>query len=63
MDVYKHEPAAILNFWLLCMMAFNIFHCFYLRNLNPVIHKRFTMLHISRELQAELYYSPVQNPP
>jgi hypothetical protein len=61
--VYKHEPTAMLNFWLLCMMAFNIFHCFYLRNLKPVIRKRFTMLHISRELQAELYCSPVQNPP
>ena len=53
--VYKHDPKAMINFWLLCMMAYNIFHCFYQRNLKPALQARFTMLHMSRELQSELY--------
>jgi len=57
--VYKHDPNAMLNFWLLCMTAYNIFHCFYLRCLKPVLRKRFTMLTIARELQAELYCQPI----
>jgi hypothetical protein len=55
--VYKHDPAAMLNFWLLHMMAYNIFHCFYLRNLKPIVRAKYTMLHIARTVQAELYAS------
>lgn len=53
--IYKHESTAMLNFWLLCMMAYNVFHCFYLRNLKPVVQQKYSMLHISREVQAQLY--------
>lgn len=52
--VYKHDSGAMLNFWLLCMMAYNIFHCFYLRNLKPTVRVRYTMLTIARAIQAEL---------
>lgn len=57
--VYKHDPVAMLNFWLLCTMAYNIFRCFYLRNLKPILQARHTMLHLAREVQAELYCRPV----
>lgn len=53
--VYRPEPTAMLNFWLLCIMAYNFFHCFYLRNLKPAVRAAFTMLHVSRQVQAELY--------
>lgn len=61
--VYKHDPAAMLNFWLLCIMAYNIFHCFYLRNLQPTLRVQYTMLHIAREIQAELYCRSAQAHP
>jgi hypothetical protein len=62
--VYKHDPAAIINFWLLCMMAYNIFRCFYLRNLKPALRKVHTMLHIASSVKAELYLqlSPILHP-
>lgn len=53
--VYKHDPVAMLNFWLLSMMASNIFRCFYLRNLKPIVRASYSMLHIAREVQSELY--------
>jgi len=56
--IYKHDPAAILNFWLLCMTAYNIFRCFYLRNLKPAIRASFTMLHVARQVQSSLYCQP-----
>lgn len=63
--VYKHDPTAMLNFWLLCMTAYNIFHCFYLRNLKPIVRAHHTMLHIARTVQSELYYQelPAPHPP
>lgn len=53
--VYKHEPTAMLNFWLLCMMACNVFRCFYYRNLKRCLRVSHTMLHVAREVQSELY--------
>jgi hypothetical protein len=53
--VYKHDPDAILNFWLICMLAQMIFLTFFWRNLKPCIRMRFSMLHISRQIQAALY--------
>ena len=53
--LYKHHPVAIINFWLLCMMAYNIFRCFYLRNLKPTLRNAHTMLHIAACVKAELY--------
>jgi hypothetical protein len=61
--IYSHHPAAIVNFWLLCMMAYNIFRCFYLRNLKPALRACHTMLHVAREVQSELYSRPSAHPP
>ena len=56
--VYKHHPVAIINFWLICMMVYNIFRCFYLRNLKPALREQHTMLHIASCVKAELYGQP-----
>lgn len=53
--VYKHHATAMLNFWLVCMMANNVFHCFYLRNLKAAVQKRYTMLHVAQEVKLTLY--------
>jgi len=61
--VYKHDPTAILNFWLLCQTAYNLFHCFYWRNLKQIIRHKHTMLHIARLVQAELYADTIPEQP
>ncbi|MGB2987010.1 MAG: hypothetical protein WBE26_14150, partial [Phycisphaerae bacterium] len=53
--VYKHDPTAILAFWLLTMLVLNVFRAFYLRNLKPQRRRHSSMLHIARCLIAELY--------
>jgi len=53
--VYKHDPVAILAFWLLTMLVINVFRSFYLRNLKPQRRQHHSMLHITRCLAAELY--------
>lgn len=53
--VYKHEPKAILNFWLITMMAYNLFHAFFHRNLKPVFRKTITYLHVARMISAGLF--------
>ena len=52
--VYKHEAGAILVFWLLCMIACNLFHAFFKRNLKPVLRGRLTMLLVARLVLSEL---------
>lgn len=53
--LYKHQPMAMLNFWLLTMMAYNLFHAFFCRNLKPVFRKTLNYLHLSRMFSSELY--------
>jgi hypothetical protein len=53
--VYKHEPNAILNFWLMTMLACNIFRMFYLRNLKPALRKGKSMLYFAQLIIADLY--------
>lgn len=53
--VYKHDPVAILNFWLMSMIAYNLFRAFYLRNLKSALRKGKTMLHFARMILASLY--------
>jgi hypothetical protein len=53
--VYRHAPVAILNFWLMSMIAYNLFRAFYLRNLKPVLRRGKTMLHFASMISAELY--------
>ncbi len=56
--VYKHDPTAILAFWLLTMLVINVFRAFYPRNLKPQRRRNSSMLHIARRLAAELYQGP-----
>ena len=56
--VYKHDAGAILNFWLLCMVSFNTFMCFLFRNLKPIVRLQYTMQHIAKIIQSELYLEP-----
>ena len=55
--VYKHEPQAMLTFWLMAMLCMNVFVAFYIRNLKPELREASSMLHISRRIAAELYNS------
>jgi len=55
--VYKHDPRAILNFWLLSLLAQNLFSCFYHRNLKPAIKASCSRQHVSRQMTACLYFA------
>lgn len=64
--LYRHHPNAIVIFSLLCMLAYNLFHAFYFRNLNPALQKRFSFWHIACHLRAALYEdsaAPQPRPP
>lgn len=64
--VYRHEATAILVFWLLAMIAYDLFNAFYYRNLKPVFRQRLTSLHLARWLASDLYPalpSPPARPP
>lgn len=53
--VYRHHPAALLVFWLLAMLSFNLFFAFVYRNLQPEIRKSLTGLHLARCLATDIY--------
>lgn len=53
--VYKHDACAMLVFCLLAMLCMNVFEAFYRRNLKPALRWAVSMLHISRQIAAELY--------
>ena len=53
--VYKHQANAMLVFWLVTMLAYNIFSVFYRRNLNPAVRRAYDTLQIARLISAELY--------
>jgi hypothetical protein len=53
--VYRHQPNALLSFWLIGMLAFNVFFAFARRNLQPIYRRRFSDLHLARCLAHELY--------
>lgn len=53
--VYKHEPQAMLVFWLLAIVCLNVFLVFYDRNLKPAARRTASMLHIARQAMSELY--------
>jgi len=52
--IYKHDSVAILNFWLWAMIACNIFHVFFLRNLKLALRRGKTMLHFAEEIAGDL---------
>jgi len=53
--MYRHHPVAILVFWLMCMIAHNVFQWFFHRNLKPAYRAKVTMQHVGRILQSYLY--------
>ena len=53
--VYKHEPTAMVAFWLLVTVCLNLFLAFYRRNLKPALRRAASMLHIARLIASELY--------
>jgi hypothetical protein len=55
--VYKHDPTAILNFWLISLLSFNIFQSFIKLNLKPALRLGKSMVHFARMISAELYAS------
>jgi len=52
--VYKHDANAIIVFWLVTMLAYNLFHAFRSRNLKPPLRFRFTKLRLAEFMKAEL---------
>jgi hypothetical protein len=64
--VYKHAANACLTFWLMAMLAFNLFHVFYYRDLKPALRKRSSYQHVARSMASELYHvapPPEARPP
>jgi hypothetical protein len=61
--VYKHDSKAILNFWLMTMIASNLFETFYRRNLKPELQKKYTKQHVAREISSILYSRTSYQPP
>lgn len=53
--VYRHHPTAILVFWLLTMIAYDLFHAFYHRNLKAACRQRVNYLYLARWLASDLY--------
>jgi hypothetical protein len=61
--VYRHEPTALLVFWLLAQICLTVFCAFFRRNLKPAAQAALTRLHVARLVQAELYLSQTRAPP
>lgn len=53
--VYKHSDTAILNFWIMSQISYNVFRAFYQRNLKPAIRRSKSMLHVARQIMSGLY--------
>ena len=53
--VYLHSSAGILNFWLMTMLAVNVFHVFFFRNLKQCLRRIYTKQHITKLITSELY--------
>lgn len=53
--VYKHQADAMLIFWLLTMLACNLFMAFYQRNLKPAVRRAYDTLQIARMILSQLY--------
>jgi hypothetical protein len=60
--VYRHEPTALLVFWLLTQLCLNVFVAFFGRNLKPAARKAVSMLHVARLMLAELYWPLARGP-
>jgi len=61
--VYRHDPTALLVFWLLAQICLTVFRAFFRRHLKPAARAALSMLHVARSIQAELYLSQTRAPP
>jgi hypothetical protein len=61
--VYRHDPTAMLVFWLLTQLCLDVFTAFFRRNLKPAVRNAVSMLHVARLMLAELYLPPARAPP
>ena len=53
--VYKHDPTAIENFYLLAFLAFNLFHALLVLNLKPSFRQGKSELYWARLMLAEIF--------
>ena len=53
--IYKNDDVAILNFNLLLLAAYNVFHAFFWRNLKQNALRGVTKLHVRQLISADLY--------
>jgi len=53
--VYKHDANAINAFWLMTMLAYNLFHAFIRLNVKPQLREKHTKLHFLFMITAELF--------
>ncbi len=61
--VYRHDPTALLVFWLLAQICLTGFCAFFRRHLKPAAQAALSMLHVARLVQAELYLPQTRAPP
>ena len=54
--VYKHHPVAIEAFWLIIMLAYNLFHAFINLNLKPEVRYKYSCLSWAKVIASEIYY-------
>lgn len=53
--IYKNDPHAILAFHLLLFFAYNLFHTFLTRSLQPELRAAYTMAYLVEKLRAAFY--------
>jgi hypothetical protein len=53
--VYKHTLNAMLAFWLVAMLVFNLFHAFIHRNLKPILRNAHTAAHWAALIAADFH--------
>ncbi len=59
--IYRHEPVAILVLLLLALLAYNVAHAFYRRDLKPALQARLSMLLLGQLMAAEILH-PLASP-
>jgi len=53
--VYRHEPNALLVFWLLTAFAYNLFHAFLHGSIKPALRERHTAIYFADLIRAGLH--------
>lgn len=54
--VYRHHPRAIEAFWLMVLLALNLFRAFYTLNLKPAFRDRHTQIYIASLVAADFIH-------